>query len=240
MSETDFQGRLALITGASAGLGRALALELAKRGAHIIAVARKKPGLEKLDDDIRSLGGEATLVPLDITKGDGLDELGGVIFERWKKLDILVANAAIVGPMGPIVHVKPEIWQRVIDTNLTANFRLIRSLDVLLRASDAGRAVFISTSVTAKRRAYWGPYASSKIGLEMLAHTYALETSKTNLKVSSVDPGAMRTKMRTEAYPGEDPQSVPHPKDVAPYILKLLSPAFQETGQRYDINDLKS
>ncbi len=239
MSKSDFQGRLALVTGASSGLGRAVALELAKQGAHVIALARKKRGLETLDDEIREAGGNATLVPLDLRKGEGIDELGGVIFERWKKLDILVAAAGILGPLTPLAHVTPDQWQQVIEVNLSANFRLIRSMDVLLRASQAGRAVFFSSGVTTRRRAYWGPYATAKAGIEMLAETYALETKKTNLCVNTVNPGAMRTRMRAEAYPGEDPESLPHPEEVAPHILKLLIPNFQQTGQHFEIGDLK-
>ena len=154
MSEKGFSGRLALVTGATAGLGRAISLALASKGAHVIAVGRKKQGLEALDDEIRALGGEATLAPLDLTKGAGIDELGGVIFERWKKLDILVGNAGILGPMSPLSHVPPKQWQEVIDINLTANFRLIRSMDTLLRASEAGRAVFITSNITRGSRAY--------------------------------------------------------------------------------------
>ena len=240
MSDTDFQGRLALITGASAGLGRALALALAKGGAHVIAIARNQGGLEKLDDEIRALGGEATLVPLDITKGDGLDELGGVIFERWKKLDILVANAAMLGTMGPLAHVKPADWDAVIKTNITANFRLIRSFDVMLRAADAGRMVFISSHITQVKRAYWGPYATSKAAVEAMATTYAMETSKPGLKVNVIVPGAMRTAMRAEAYPGEDPGTLPAPEEIAPFILQALRPDFTKTGERLTISDLQT
>lgn len=240
MSKSNFEGGLALVTGASSGLGRAVALELAKQGTHVIALGRKKRGLESLDDEIREAGGAATLVPLDLRKPEGIDELGGVIFERWKKLDILVAAAGILGPLSPLAHVTPKQWQAVIEINLTANFRLIRSMDVLLRASPAGRAVFISSGVTRRRRAYWGPYATSKAALEMLAESYALETKKTNLCVNTVNPGAMRTKMRAEAFPGEDPKTLPHPDAIAPQILKLLSADFKQTGQHFDIEDLKT
>ena len=238
MSEKGFSGRLALVTGATAGLGRAVSLALASKGAHVIAVGRKKQGLEALDDEIQALGGEATLVPLDLTKGAGIDELGGVIFERWKKLDILVGNAGILGPMSPLSHVPPKQWQEVIDINLTANFRLIRSMDALLRASEAGRAVFITSNITQGSRAYWGPYATSKAALEMLVLTYAAETRQSTLKVNLVNPGAMRTSMRAKAYPGEDPKTLATPEQIAPKILPLLRPEFDQTGQRFDVADM--
>lgn len=240
MSKKPFKDRLALITGASRGLGRAIALELAKNGAHVIAVARQKKGLEALDDEIRALGAEATLVPLDITKLEGLDELGLEIFKRWKKLDILVGNAGILGPMSPLTHVKPADWQKVMDVYLSANFRLIRSVDVLLRASDAGRALFITSNITKRNRAYWGPYAVAKAGLEALAGTYAAETAKTAIKVNLLNPGSMPTAMRAEAYPGEDQTTLADPEELAPDILKLLSADLEQTGQRFEIKDLKT
>jgi len=238
MSEKRFNGRLALVTGAGSGIGRAICLGLAAEGAHVIAVSKKKRGLETLDDEIGKLGGAATLVPLDLRKPDGIDELGGEIFSRWKKLDILVASAGILGPLSPLAHVQPKQWQDVVDINITANFRLIRSMDVLLRASDAGRAVFITSNITSTNRAYWGPYATSKAALEMLALTYAAETRKTNLKVNLVNPGATRTKLRAEAYPGEDPNTLPTPADVAAKILTMLTVEFDKTGQRFEISDL--
>jgi NAD(P)-dependent dehydrogenase (short-subunit alcohol dehydrogenase family) len=232
MPETPFAGRIALVTGASRGFGRALALELARAGAHVIALAKGKAGLEALDDEIRALGGAATLVPLDLRKFDGLDALGAEVFKRWKKLDILVGNAGILGPLTPLHQVTPEEWQEVIDVNLTANFRLIRSFHPLLRASDAPRAVFVTSGVTARVRGYWGPYAVAKAGLEMLVLSWAAENEKGKLRVNLIDPGAMRTAMRAAAYPGEDPLSLPTPEEVAPRFLKLLSPALTRTGER--------
>ena len=239
MADTSFEGRLALVTGASRGLGKALCLALAECGADVIAVSRKKEDLEALDDEIRTLGKPATLVPLDLKQWDGIDDLGRVIYERWKKLDILIANAGTLGPMTPVAHIKPDEWQNTVDINITANYRLIRSMDALLRASDAGRATFISSSITEGPRAYWGAYGSAKAALEYLALTYARETETTNLKVNVVNPGAMATAMRKEAYPGEDPSTLATPEDVAPLILKTLTPEFMETGKCLGIAELK-
>lgn len=238
MSKGSFKDRIALVTGASRGLGREMALALAKAGAHVIATAKHRKSLEDLDDEIRSLGSEATLVPLNLTRPEGLDELGLAIYERWKRLDILVGNAGILGPLTPLSHVKPKQWQDVIDINLTANYRLIRSMDALLRASPAARVLFITSNITRSIRGYWGPYAVSKAGLEVLALTYAAETEKTNVKVNLLNPGAMRTRMRAEAYPGEDPEKQTDPAKLAPKILKLLTPEFKKTGRRFDPEDL--
>lgn len=238
MPDKGLVGRLALVTGASRGLGRALALELARGGAHVIAVARGKEGLEAVDDEIRALGAEATLVPLDLRRGDGIDELGLAIYKRWKKLDILAGCAGVLGPLAPLAHVKPAEWTRVIEVNLTANWRLIRAMDPLLRQSKAGRVLFITSGVTVKKRGYWGPYAVSKAGLEMLAASYAAETAKSKIRVNLADPGKMRTRMRAEAYPGEDPQTVPAPEAIAPKLVKLLRPSLRQTGKRFGVADL--
>lgn len=238
MSGKAFKDRIALVTGAAHGLGREMALALAKNGAHVVALAKKKRGLEELDDEIRELGGAATLVPLDIRKMDGLDDLGLAIYQRWKRLDIMVANAGILGPLTPLSHVKPTQWAEVMDINLNANYRLIRAMDSLLRSAPAGRALFITSSAARGGRAYWGPYAVSKAGLEMLADTYAAETRKTNVRVNLLNPGKMRTRMRAEAYPGEDAATLPDPGRVAEMALKFLTQDFQETGKRFDFTGL--
>ena len=229
------QGRVALVTGASRGIGRAVALELARNGAHVIALARTQGALEALDDEIKALGGGATLVPCNITDFDALDRLGGAIHERWGRLDILFGNAGLLGTLTPLGHVEPKEWDNVMAVNVTANWRLIRSLDPLLRKSDAGRALFVTSGVAhrAEMRAYWGPYAISKAALEALARTYAAETAETNVRVVLVQPGALRTKMRAIAMPGEDPMTLRTPEDLAPKIVAMCGPAVP-AGMLYD------
>jgi NAD(P)-dependent dehydrogenase (short-subunit alcohol dehydrogenase family) len=230
-------GRLALVTGASRGIGRAVALELAKAGAHVIALARTQGGLEELDDAIRAAGSEATLVPCDVKDFEALDRLGRAIYERWGKLDIFIANAGALGPVSPLGHVDPPKWDDAIAVNVTANWRLIRSLDLLLRASDAGRAIFISSGAAhaADFKPYWGPYAVSKAALEALARTYAAETETTSkVKVMIVNPGPLRTRMRAAAMPGEDPMTLKTPEDFAPKLIAFCGPDWQTTGKLYD------
>ncbi|MGB8278430.1 MAG: SDR family NAD(P)-dependent oxidoreductase [Methylovirgula sp.] len=230
-------GRLALVTGASRGIGRAIALELARAGAHIIALARTQGALEELDDAIRGEGSEATLVPCDLKDFEALDRLGAAIYERWSRLDIFIGNAGVLGPITPLAHVDPPKWDEVLAVNVTANWRLIRSLDILLRASDAGRALFISSGAghIADFKPYWGPYAISKAALEALARTYAAETATTSkVKVMIVNPGPLRTRMRAAAMPGEDPMTLKTPEDLAPKLLALCGADWQETGKLYD------
>jgi NAD(P)-dependent dehydrogenase (short-subunit alcohol dehydrogenase family) len=228
-------GRIALVTGASRGVGRAVALELSRAGAHVIALARTQGGLEELDDAIRAEKNEATLVPCDLKDFAGLDRLGAAIHTRWKKLDIFVGNGGILGPLTPLAHVEPSQWDEVIAVNLTANWRLIRALDQPLRQSDAGRVVMITSGAAHLGRPYWGPYAVSKAALDELARTYAAETATTSrVKVMLVNPGPMRTRMRAAAMPGEDPQTLPAPEELAPKIVNLASPAWMQTGKLYD------
>ncbi len=233
----SLDGRLALVTGASRGIGRATALALARAGAHVVALARTQGALEELDDEIRRLGGEATLVPCDLKDSEALDRLGAALHERWGSLDILVANAGVLGPITPLSHVEPKQWDNVVAVNVTANWRLIRSLDALLRASDAGRVVFISSGAghRADMRPYWGPYAVTKAALDALARTYAAETSTTSsVQVTVVNPGPLRTRMRAAAMPGEDPETLRTPEDLAPKIVALCSPDATGTGKLYD------
>ncbi len=224
-SNTPLSGRVALVTGATRGIGRAIALGLAKAGAHVIALGRTQGALESLDDAIFQATGEhATLVPIDLLKPEGLDPLGAAIHERWGRIDIVVGAAGVLGALTPVGHLAPKAWDMIVATNLTANWRLIRSMDPLLRKSDAGRAVFLTSSVASKPRAFWGAYAASKAGLETLVATYDDEMEHTPVRAVSVDPGAMRTKMRAGAYPGEDPTTLPEPDEIVPLIVDLVRP----------------
>lgn len=226
--------RIALVTGASRGIGAATALALARAGAHVVAVARTVGGLEELDDAVRAAGGAATLVPLDLTDSDGLARLAAALHERYQRLDVLVGNAGLLGPLSPLSHVEPKAWNEVMAVNVTANWQLIRCFDALLQRSTAGRAVFLTSGVTSKAIAYWGPYAVSKIALEMLARTYAAETETTALRVNLFNPGRTRTRMRASAMPGEDPMTLPTPETVAEAIVPLCLPSWNETGKLYD------
>lgn len=227
--------RLAVVTGASRGIGRAVAVALAREGAHLILIARTEGGLTEADDEVREAGGSATLVPLNITDSDAIDRLGASIHERWGKLDILIGNAGVLGPLSPLGHVSPKAWDRVIAVNLTANWRLIRALDPLLRQSDAGRVVFISSGAARRLPAYWGPYATSKAAVEALARTYAAESAESALRVNLFNPGPIRTRMRAAAMPGEDPMSLKTPEDIAPRLVDLVLPEFDRNGALYDI-----
>jgi NAD(P)-dependent dehydrogenase (short-subunit alcohol dehydrogenase family) len=225
--------RIALVTGASRGIGYATALALAKAGARIIAVARTVGGLEELDDAIKAVGGSATLVPLDLRDYEGIDRLGVALQERFGRLDVMVGNAGILGPLSPLGHVPPKQWDEVMAINVTANWRLICAMDPLLKFSDAGRVVFISSSVAALALAYWGPFAVSKSALETLARTYAAETITTHVRVNLFTPGPVRTRMRAQAMPGEDPMTLETPDKVAEKIVELCLPGMQESGRLY-------
>src|SRR6266852_4375714 len=226
--------RIALVTGASRGIGYATALALARAGAHVTAVARTVGGLEELDDEIRKLGGSATLVPLDLKDFDGIARLAAAINLRHRRLDVLIGNAGIGGPSSPLGHVEPKAWNDVMALNVTANWQLIRNFEPLLRASDAGRAVFISSGAAHTARAYRGPYGVSKAALEALARTFAAETQSTNIRVNLFNPGPTRTGMRAAVMPGEDPMTLPSADEVAEKIVTLALPSFSETGKLYD------
>ncbi len=220
---TSLSGKHALVTGATRGIGRECALALAAAGAHVIAVGRTQGGLESLDDEIRSWNGpRPTLVPLDLTNGDGIDQLGGTIFQRHKRLDILVHAAGMLGGLRPVSHIDPKLWDTVIATNLTAVYRLIRSFEPLLRASDAGRAIFFTSGRAVRPKAYWGSYAATKAGLDALVRCWADEVENSNIRAVILDPNVMRTKMRAEAFPGEDAETLIDPAEIRPMIVELV------------------
>ena len=231
MSSLKLKDRIAVVTGASRGIGRAAAIALSKQGAHIIAISRTQGGLTDLDDEIKGHGGQATLVPLDVCNGKGIDRLGAAIHERWGKLDILVGNAAILGPLTPISHIDPKVWDKLLAVNLTANHRLLRSLDPLLRLSDAGRAVFVTASVATTNTAYWGGYGATKAALEAMVKTYANEMASTQVRANLLDPGAVNTRLRTQAMPGEDPESLSKPEDIAPLFVEMVDSDFAANGE---------
>jgi NAD(P)-dependent dehydrogenase (short-subunit alcohol dehydrogenase family) len=243
LSELEPKGppRIALVTGASRGIGRAAAIALAKAGAHVVALARTQGGLEDLDDEIRALRPAepeaTTLVPMDLRDVAAIDRLGEALHRRWGRLDALVGNAGVLGLLTPLPHLDPKTWDDVMAVNVTANWRLVRSLDPLLRRSAAGRVAFITSGAASlpELRAYWGPYAVSKAALDALARTYAAETLNTsNVRVMLVDPGRLRTRMRATAMPGEDPSTLRTPEELAPKIVEICSPDWTETGKVYD------
>ena len=229
MSATSLADKIVLVTGASRGIGYQAALEAARRGAHVIAVARTVGGLEELDDEIKALGQSATLVPLDLREFDAIDRMGHAIFERWGRLDGLIGNAGALGLLSPVAHVEPKDFDQAMAVNVTANYRLIRSMDLLLRQSEAGRAVFVSSSSAHSAKPFWGAYAASKAALEALVKSYAGEIANvTKVRANLFHPGAVRTAMRAKVAPGEDPASLPHPSEVAPALIDMIEPGFTE------------
>ena len=226
--------RIALVTRATRGIGAALALQLAQAGAHVVAVARTVGGLEELDDQIKAAGGSATLVPVDMKDMDGIARLALALHERYGRLDVLVGNAGVLGPLSPLGHVEPKDWNNILAVNITANWQLIRTMDPLLKAAPAGRAVFISSALSWLGRAYTGPYAASKAALNALVQVYAAETATTNVKVNAFNPGPTRTKMYASGWPGVDPETLPAPEEVVKALVPLCLPSFTESGKLYD------
>ena len=224
------EGRIALVTGASRGIGAAVAERFAQEGAQLILVARTVGGLEEADDRVKAAGGSATLVPMDLTEFDRIDEMGRALFERFGHIDVLVGNHGQLGVLTPLTHLDPEVWQSVIDANLTGHWRLIRSIDPLLRASSSGRAIFVTSGVARSVFPYWGAYAVSKAALEMLVKTYAAEAESTGVKANIVDPGATRTGMRAAAFPGEDPETLPPPEAITDVFVDLAAADCGRTG----------
>jgi NAD(P)-dependent dehydrogenase (short-subunit alcohol dehydrogenase family) len=237
MRSRRLEDRIAVVTGASRGIGRAVALLLAQEGAHVIAVARTVGALEELDDEIKAAGSTATLVPFSLTDYPAIDRLGAAIHERWGKLDILVGNAAVGGVTTPVGHIREKDWNETIGVNLTANWRLIRSVDPLLRLSDAGRAVFMTSGRAHSGRAYFGAYAASKAGLEILVRAYAAELEQTNVRVNLFSPGRVNTAMLRKTYPGQDWAQYPSPEDVAPAIVETVLPDQTRSGLIYSYPD---
>jgi NAD(P)-dependent dehydrogenase (short-subunit alcohol dehydrogenase family) len=230
----NLTNRIAVVTGASRGIGFAIARALAKAGAHIVAVARTQGGLEELDDEIRKDGGSATLVPLSMTDADGIARLGAALNERNGKIDILVGNAGVAGPSSPLGHIDLKPWNDVIAVNLTANFQLIRCMEPLLRQSDAGRAVFITAGSAQRAPGYRGPYAASKAALETLVRVWAAETASTPIRVNLFSPGPIRTRMRAVVFPGEDPMTLDTPEQAAELIVPMCAPEWTATGKLFD------
>jgi NAD(P)-dependent dehydrogenase (short-subunit alcohol dehydrogenase family) len=225
-------GRIALVTGASRGIGAAIARAYAKEGAELILTARTTGGLEELDDEIRGISGKTSLlVPFDLKDFDAIDRLGAALYERFGRLDVLVGNAGVLGTLSPLGHISPKEFQEVIDINLTANWRLLRSLDPLLRQSEAGRAIFLTSGAARGPRAYWGTYAISKAALEMMVGIYAQEIQQTKVRANMIDPGRTRTRMRAKAYPGEDPQSLKTPDEIMEKFIDLATVSYTGNGE---------
>jgi len=230
----SLENKTVLVTGASKGIGRAAAIALGAAGAHVVCVARTVGALEEVDDEIRKAGGSATLVPFSLKDVAGIDRLGAAIFERWGRLDGLLANAGVLGVLTPVTHLEPKVFAQLMDINVTANWRLIRSMDLLLRQSEAGRVLFVTSGAARKHTPFWGGYAMTKAALESLALTYAAECEGTNVRVNLFNPGATRTAMRRKAMPGEDPATLKTPEDVARRLVELLSPANMANGALFD------
>jgi len=228
---------IAVVTGASRGIGRAAAVVQARSGRHVIAIARSTKALEKLDDEIRDSGGSCSLVPMDLKDFDGIDRLGLELYQRYGRVDVLIHAAGVLGPLTPTSHVSPRTWDEVMGANLTASFRLIRSLEPLLRLSSFPRAVFFSSGAAANPRAFWGPYAAAKAGTEALIKSWAQEVGFTGLRANLLNPGAVRTKMRAGAFPGEDPMTLPPPEALGSILLEMTHPDFETNGKVINFRD---
>ncbi|KUO64393.1 MAG: oxidoreductase [Alphaproteobacteria bacterium BRH_c36] len=234
----SLEGKIALVTGASRGIGRAVAIALARKGARLILQGRIAGALEETDDAVRAAGGKpATIIPLNLTQADRVDGLGPTLYERFGHLDILIANAGVLGSLSPLAHVTDKVWADTLEVNVTANWRLIRTLDPLLQRAERARAVFVSSGAASGTKAYWGPYAVTKAGLEALARTYAAEVASTNIRVNILNPGPVATAMRAKAFPGEDPATLPAPDDIAPLFVELCDAALEANGETFNARD---
>ena len=239
MEKADFTGKIVVITGASRGIGRAAALAFAKAGAHVVAIAKTQGALEDLDHEIGTFNGRATLIATDLTNREAMEKLGPALSARFGVVDVLIANAAILGELAPLTDLDHKTWDRTLATNLTVNWELIRQLDPLLRQSKAPRVAFMSSGIVASNRPFWGGYTVSKAGLEALAKTYAQEAASFGIKVSIINPGATRTAMRAKAMPGEDPMTLPHPDEIAPLLLAVSSPSYQGNAELFNFQEWK-
>ena len=230
----SLDGKVALVTGASRGIGYHCALTLAREGAHVIAIARTVGGLEELDDEIKALGGTATLVPLDLTDFDAIDRLGASIYERWGKLDILVSNAGVLGDLSPVEHLDPKSFDKVMNLNVTANYRLMRSTSELLRQAENARAVFMTANAPDESKPFWGAYTTSQSALRGLVKTWSGECEKTGIRINMLNTGPMRTALRAQAMPGEDTDTIAHPSEISESLLVLVTNELTQNGQIYD------
>lgn len=237
MSDPLLRFRIALITGATHGIGRSVALGFAKEGAHVICAGRDQKALEELDNEVTYLGGKATLVRIDLRNGMAIDRLGQNIMERWKRLDILVGNAGVLGPMSPISHIDPSAWDNLVAVNLTANYRLLRAMDLPLKQSESGRAIFVTSGAATGDAPFWGAYGATKAALERMVKSYASENAKTRICANLINPGATRTAMRAQAMPGENPNTLPHPDELVPLFVRLAREGFNQNGQIFNFRD---
>jgi len=233
-------GKIALITGASRGIGAAVAERLAREGAHLVLAGRTVGGLEETDDRVRAAGGSATLVPFDLRDFLKIDELAAALYERYGRLDILIGSAAEFGTFSPLGHIDPALWGEVVDLNLTANWRLIRAMDPLLRAAEHGRALFVTSAIARDALPYYGPYAVSKAGLETMVRIYAGEVARTRVRANLIDPGPLRTRLRARIFPGEDPATLAPPESIADAFLELLLPECTRNGEIVSAAELRS
>jgi len=231
-------GKIALITGASRGIGAAVAERLAREGAHLVLTGRTVGGLEETDDRVRAAGGSATLVPFDLREFIKIDELAAALYERYGRLDILVGNAGEFGVFSPLGHIDPALWSEIVDLNLTANWRLIRAMDPLLRTAEHGRAVFVTTALAREALPYYGPYAVSKGALEAMVRIYAGEVARTRIRANLLDPGIVRTRLRARIFPGENPATVPSPESIADAFLPLVLEECERNGEIIAAADL--
>lgn len=235
LKQGSTDARIVVITGASRGIGYALAKAFGAAGAHVVAIARTVGGLEELDDAIKAEGGSATLVPLDLKDHDAIDRMGLALYERFGKVDVLIGNAGVLGTVTPLHHMKPKVFDELLAVNITANYRLIRSFDPLLRQSDAGRAVFITSGLAHMAKPFWSGYAMSKAALEAMVRTYAAETINTSIRANLLNPGPVRTALRAKAVPGEDPTTVATADSLIAPVMELTDPGFAQTGITYSV-----